>query len=129
LILLVDDDAAVLSVTQQTLVEFGYRVVTADDGAQAIGIFSRQHEEIALVLTDLAMPVIDGFALIAALNRIGRDVRVIATTGNPSAAAMSKVAKSGVAHILIKPYTAEQLLRTIATVLAESDGGQKGRRQ
>jgi PAS domain S-box-containing protein len=129
LILLVDDDAAVLSVTEQTLVEFGYRVVTAEDGAQAIGVFSRQHEDIALVLTDMAMPVIDGFALIAALNRIGRDVRVIATTGNPSAGAMTKIAKSGIAHILIKPYTADHLLRTIATVLAEPDATQAGRRQ
>jgi len=129
LILLVDDDASVLSITQQTLVEFGYQVVTAEDGAQAIGIFSRQHEEIALVLTDMAMPVIDGFALIAALNRIGRDVRVIATTGNPSALVMTKIAKSGVTQILIKPYTADHLLRTIATVLAEPDPTQTGRPQ
>jgi PAS domain S-box-containing protein len=128
LILLVDDDASVLSITQQTLVEFGYRVVTAEDGAQAIGIFSRQHEDIELVLTDMAMPVIDGYALIAALNRIGRDVRVIATTGNPSAAAMTKIAKSGVDHILVKPYTADHLLRTIATVLAEPQAGLTGRR-
>jgi PAS domain S-box-containing protein len=128
LILLVDDDVAVLSITQQTLEEFGYRVLTAEDGAQAIGIFSRQHEEVALVLTDMAMPVIDGFALIAALNRIGRDVRVIAATGNPSAAAMTKIARSGIAHILIKPYTADHLLRTIADVLAEPEAPQIGRR-
>ena len=74
----------------------------------------------------MAMPVIDGFALIAALNRIGHDVRVIATTGNPSASAMTKIAKSGVAHILIKPYTADHLLRTIATVLAEPERNANG---
>jgi PAS domain S-box-containing protein len=129
LILLVDDDASVLSITQQTLVEFGYEVLAAEDGAQAIGIYSRQHDEIDLVLTDMAMPVIDGYALIAALNRIGRNVRVIATTGNPSAAAMTKIAKSGVAHILVKPYTADHLLRTIATVLAEPEASETGRRQ
>jgi len=129
LILIVDDDASVLSITQQTLEEFGYRVVTAEGGAQAIGIFSRQHDDIALVLTDMAMPLIDGFALIAALNRIGSDVRVIATTGNPSAAAMTKIARSGVAQILIKPYTADHLLRRIADVLAEPEAGQTGRRR
>jgi PAS domain S-box-containing protein len=129
LILLVDDDASVLSITQQTLVEFGYQVLTAEDGAQAIGIFSRRHEDIALVLTDMAMPVIDGHALIAALNRIGRDVRVIAATGNPSAAAMTKIARSGVTHILVKPYTADHLLRTIATALGEPPASQRGRRE
>ncbi|MBV8544041.1 MAG: PAS domain S-box protein, partial [Acidobacteria bacterium] len=55
-ILLADDDAAILSITQQTLEEFGYKVITAEDGAHAIGAFSRQHEEIALVITDMAMP-------------------------------------------------------------------------
>jgi PAS domain S-box-containing protein len=129
LILVVDDDAAVVSITKQTLEEFGYTVATAEDGAQAIGVFSRQHEEIALVLTDMAMPVIDGHALIAALNRIGRDVRVIATTGNPAAASMTKIAQSGVTHILIKPYTADHLLRTIAAALAEPHPPQSRRQQ
>jgi PAS domain S-box-containing protein len=129
LILLVDDDASVLSITRQTLEAFGYEVLAAEDGAQAIGTFSRKHDDIDLVLTDMAMPVIDGYALIAALNRIGRDVRVIASTGNPSAAVMTKIAKSGVAHILVKPYTADHLLRTIAAVLAEPDAQKNGRRQ
>jgi PAS domain S-box-containing protein len=128
LILIVDDDASVLSITQQTLETFGYRALAAEDGAQAIGLFSRQHEEIALVLTDMAMPVIDGYALIAALNRIGRDVRVIATTGNSSAAAMAKITRSGVADVLTKPYTADHLLRTIAAALAEPPASQTGRR-
>jgi PAS domain S-box-containing protein len=129
LILVVDDDVSVVSITKQTLEEFGYRVVTAEDGAQAIGIFSRQHEEIALVLTDMAMPIIDGHALIAALNRIGRDVRVIATTGNPAAASMTKIARSGVSQILVKPYTADHLLRTVAATLAEPEARKNGSRQ
>jgi len=128
LILVVDDDASVLSITKQTLEAFGYEVLAAEDGAQAIGLFSRRHEDVALVLTDMAMPVIDGYALIAALNRIGRDVRVIATTGNPAAAAMTKIARSGITHILIKPYTADHLLRTIAAALAEPQARQNGQR-
>ena len=117
LILVVDDDVTVVSITKQTLEVFGYEVLTAEDGAQAIGIFSRRQADIALVLTDMAMPVIDGAALIAALNRMAPDVRIIATTGNPSAASMSKIARTGVTSILTKPYTAEQLLRTLAEAL------------
>ncbi len=117
LILIVDDDASVVSITKQTLEVFGYEVLTAEDGAQAIGVFSRRHADIALVVTDMAMPVIDGAALIAALNRMVPGVRIIATTGNPSAASMSKIARTGVTHILTKPYTAEQLLVTLAEAL------------
>jgi CheY-like chemotaxis protein len=47
------------------------------------------------------------------------NVRIIATTGNPSAASMSKITRTGVTHVLTKPYTAERLLRTIAEVLGE----------
>jgi two-component system, cell cycle sensor histidine kinase and response regulator CckA len=122
LILVVDDDASVLSITQQTLEMFGYEVLTAEDGPQAIGIFSHRSADIALVLTDMAMPIIDGPALIAALNRMVPNVPIIATTGNPSAASMSKITRTGVTHILTKPYTAEHLLRTIAEVLGEEGG-------
>jgi two-component system cell cycle sensor histidine kinase/response regulator CckA len=117
LILVVDDDASVASVTRQTLEVFGYEVLTAEDGAQAIGIFSHRQADIALVLTDMAMPVIDGSALIAALNRMAPEVRIIATTGNPSSASMAKIARTGVTRVLTKPYTAEQLLAMIAEAL------------
>jgi PAS domain S-box-containing protein len=119
LILVVDDDASVVSITKQTLEVFGYEVLTAEDGAQAIGVFSRRYADIALVLTDMAMPVIDGAALIAALNRMRPGVPIIVTTGNPSAASMSKIARTGVTNILTKPYSAEQLLRTLSEVLTK----------
>ncbi|MEA2338358.1 MAG: hypothetical protein QOE82_2365, partial [Thermoanaerobaculia bacterium] len=117
LILLVDDEASVLGMTKQTLEVFGYEVLTADDGAQAIGTFSHHQGEIDLVITDMAMPIIDGPALIAALNRMAPHVRIIATTGNISGTYMTRIAKTGVTHILTKPYSADHLLRTIADVL------------
>jgi len=120
LILVVDDDASVASITRQTLEVFGYEVLTAEEGAQAIDIFSHRAADIALVLTDMAMPVIDGAALITALNRMAPGVRIIATTGNESAPSISKINRTDVTHILSKPYTAEQLLRAIAEALGKT---------
>ena len=77
----------------------------------------------------MAMPVIDGYALVAALNRIGRDPLIIATTGDTSAAVMTRIAKSGVTDILTKPYTADHLLRTIAAALAAPRASESGRRR
>jgi PAS domain S-box-containing protein len=122
LILVVDDDASISSITRQTLEVFGYEVLTAEDGAQAIGVFSRHQTEVALVVTDMAMPIIDGAALIAALSRMTPDVRIIATTGNASAVSMSRIARTGVTHILTKPYPAEQLLRAVAEALGKVKG-------
>ena len=51
-ILVIDDEPAVRQITQQTLEAFGYRVVVAADGADAIAIYARRGDEIAVVLTE-----------------------------------------------------------------------------
>lgn len=116
-VMVVDDDSTVLSMTTQTLTAFGYTVVGAEDGAQAIGVYSRR-SDIALVVTDMSMPIIDGQALIAALTRMDPKLPIIVATGNTAASYLAKVAKSGVAAVLTKPYTADRLLRVAADVLA-----------
>jgi PAS domain S-box-containing protein len=120
LILLVDDDASILNITQQTLETFGYRVLTAEDGARAIGIYSQRQSEIALVVTDVGMPILDGVALVAALMRMNPAVRIIAASG--TAASIAKIAQFGVTTVLEKPFTADRLLRTVAEVIAQPTG-------
>jgi PAS domain S-box-containing protein len=117
LILVVDDERAILDIIGQTLTAFGYEVFTAEDGAQAIDLFVRHRSRIALVLTDMAMPIIDGATLIGALRRIDPDVRIIAISGGPAEAA--KVERSGISHFLAKPLTAETLLRSVSAVLRD----------
>ena len=119
LVLLIDDEAAVRKITQQTLETFGYQVVAAAGGTEAVTIFARQRGEIAVVLTDMMMPDIDGAATIQILRKMDPAVRIVATSGMASAGRMEKVAELGVKHFLRKPYTAEVLLKTLRTVLAE----------
>ena len=117
LVLVVDDERSILDVTRQTLEAFGYRVLTAEDGAQAIGIYAQQSDEVAVVITDMMMPTMDGAMLMAALQRIKPAVKVIAVSGlstnQPVAAATGCAAGS----FLIKPYTAEELLVLLKKVL------------
>jgi two-component system cell cycle sensor histidine kinase/response regulator CckA len=118
-VMVVDDDSVVLSMTTQTLSAFGYTVIGAQDGAQAIGLYSRRAGDIHLVLTDMSMPIMDGQALIAALARIDPEVPIVAATGNTAATHLAKIAKSGVAAVLSKPYTADDLLNTVANALTK----------
>ena len=67
LVLVVDDEESIRSITQQTLEAFGYRVLTASDGAEAVAVFAQHTGETALVLIDMAMPVLDGPTAIHAL--------------------------------------------------------------
>jgi CheY-like chemotaxis protein len=119
LILVVDDEAAIRQITKTTLETFGYSVLLADDGAQAIGMFAQRRDDISLVLTDMMMPIMDGPTLISALRRIAPDVRVIAASGLHSGGDVARAALASAAHFLAKPYTAEAMLVLIRTVLAE----------
>jgi two-component system, cell cycle sensor histidine kinase and response regulator CckA len=122
LIMLVDDEAPILSVTTHTLEAFGYRTLTAEDGAQAIGVYAMHRDRIAVVITDMMMPVMDGPALIAALYRINPRVRIIAASGLSVSENMARAAQAGVRHFLAKPYSADAMLRLIREVLAEGAG-------
>ncbi len=119
LILVVDDEPAIRTVTQQTLEAFGYRVLTAGDGAEAVAVYARQSSDIALVLTDMVMPVMDGPTTIAALTRINPHVRVIAASGFNAGGRVAKAVNVGVKHFLPKPYNADTLLKLIRSVLDE----------
>lgn len=120
MILVVDDEAAVRAITKQTLVAYGYRVIAAMDGAEAIARYARQGEEIALVVTDMAMPIMDGPATIQVLRRMNPNVRIVATTGLSRHATLARVHDEGISGILSKPYTALQLLAAVSSALHPS---------
>jgi PAS domain S-box-containing protein len=118
-ILIVDDETAILDITRQTLESFGYKVITAEDGAEAIALYAMHRSEIAVVLTDMMMPVMDGAALIAALRRINPGVQIIITSGNNANVNAAKAANANVHHFLAKPYTAEVMLSTLSNILGK----------
>ena len=119
-ILVVDDEASILTVTSQTLQAFGYRVLTATDGADAVATYAQHRDEIALVLTDMTMPVMDGAATIYALLRINPTIKVVAVSGLVANGGVAKLSGAGIKHFLIKPYTANALLETLRAALKES---------
>ncbi len=117
LILVVDDETSVRQITQRTLQSFGYKAITAEDGAAAISAYARNIEEVAAVITDMMMPIMDGPNTIAVLQRMNPAVRIIAASGLSSSGQAAQVAGMGVKHFLSKPYSAETLLRTLHQVL------------
>ena len=112
-ILVVDDEASIVTITSQTLKAFGYRVLTAIDGADAVAVYAEHKNEIAVVLTDMMMPVMDGQATIHALTRINPEVKIIGTSGLNVDIGLSKNARTQVRNFLMKPYTATALLKAL----------------
>ena len=119
LVLVVDDEPSVRLVVEKTLRRFGYRVLSAANGAEAVFLYSREGANIAVVLTDMAMPIMDGAATIAALQAMNPAVRIICSSGHAANADIEKAMQSGVKHFIPKPYSAKAILTLMAKVIAE----------
>jgi PAS domain S-box-containing protein len=118
LILVVDDEAAIRDVTRRILEGNGYRVLLAGDGAEGVAAYRRRRGEIAVVLTDMMMPLMDGGAVIAELRKIDPSVPIIAVSGVvEGVAARDTLAAAGNTRHLPKPYTTTELLRAVHGVL------------
>jgi two-component system, cell cycle sensor histidine kinase and response regulator CckA len=118
LILIVDDEENIRGIAEATLTSFGYRTLTAVDGTDALAVFAQNRDEIALVLTDMAMPYMDGHALLRALKKMDPGIKTIAMSGLIREETTAELKNLKVNAFLSKPYSAETLLTTIAEVLA-----------
>lgn len=117
LILVVDDEEPIRTVTQKTLERFNYRVLLASNGAEAVAAYAKHNSQIAVVLTDMAMPIMDGPAAIIALRTLNPDVKIIGCSGHASVDGIAKALGSGLLEFIPKPYTAETLLKALRLVL------------
>ena len=117
IILIIDDEAAIRSITGQTLEAFGYRVMSAGDGAEGVAKYAQHAGKIAAVLTDMMMPVMDGTSTIRVLMRLNPEVKIIAASGSSASGMETEAAGAGVKYFLPKPYTAESLLQTLHKLL------------
>jgi DNA-binding NtrC family response regulator len=117
-ILVVDDQDYVVEIAQAFLERAGHRVLTASGGLAAIACFRERGAEIDAVLLDLTMPDASGEEVLAELQRLRPDVRVIIATGY-SAEAAQRLASHGVAGFVRKPYEPEEIVEQIARALAE----------
>jgi CheY-like chemotaxis protein len=117
LILVVDDEAAIREVTKTSLETYNYRVLTASDGIEAVTLYAEHREEISVVLTDMMMPHMDGPTTILTLQKINPQIKVIAVSGLTSSNQLPGGLSTGVKTFLSKPYTTQELLKTLDRVL------------
>jgi PAS domain S-box-containing protein len=117
LILLIDDEMAILDVTAATLQSFGYRVLTASDGSEGIALYA-QNRDVAVVVTDMLMPVLDGPTTIRALRQLNPNLRVVGMSGYTRQRMVGPMPDL----VLQKPFRAADLLNAIQSVLSRPPG-------
>ena len=118
-VLFVDDEAGIRIIARGTLERFGYRVLLATNGEEAVSLYRLHRDEIAVVITDMAMPVMDGPSAIVALRAINPQVKIIGSSGLQLDEATLQ--EANLDHFLPKPYTAAALLKVLTQVLSQAE--------
>jgi CheY-like chemotaxis protein len=112
-ILVVDDEALMLTMAEAILSDFGYRVLTANNGKQALQILEQPDTAVDLVITDLVMPGLGGRELMERIRQLGFEMPVLAMSGY-----VLPEDKQAQAGYLQKPFTTTDLLRKVKAAIA-----------
>lgn len=116
-ILLAEDQEVMRTLARRSLEKWGYHVLVAAHGAEALAVARTHQGPIHLLLTDLAMPQMDGVELAVELARLRPETRVIVMSAHVDQARVDKVQSVPGATFLAKPFALEALARTIRGVL------------
>jgi CheY-like chemotaxis protein len=109
LILVVEDNPINQKVTCKLLSKLNYRSVVAENGEQALALLKTHRQEVALILMDCRMPVMDGLEATQAIRDAGDDIAIIALTANDSAEDRVNCQQVGMNEFLTKPVQRDKL--------------------
>jgi CheY-like chemotaxis protein len=118
-ILVVEDNPVLRSALRETLELLNYHILEADHGQKALALLESE-EDIALVLSDLVMPVMGGQAMFREMQRRELTVPIIMLSGHPMESEIARLKLEGLAGWLLKPPTTDHLAHLVASVLKQS---------
>ena len=124
LVLFADDESTTQEVVKATLEAHGYEVLLASDGAEAVALYAANASKIAVVITDMMMPLMDGAAVIHALRKLNPEVKILAATGTPEKVKLATLESEESFPFLKKPYSQRTLLSAIhASIQSDGEAG------
>jgi two-component system, cell cycle sensor histidine kinase and response regulator CckA len=118
-VLLVDDEEMIRDIGRAVLDRAGYRVLTADDGVEAVDVFTRERERVSLVILDVTMPRMSGRDAFRHLVELNPNARVLFSTGY-SGGDLEEL--DGSVGLLGKPYRPHELVAAVKAALAAPPG-------
>lgn len=119
-ILFVDDEEVLRSLAQRALERFGYRVLLAADGIEAVRVFKEHAQEIDLVVLDLSMPRKGGEDAFQEMRAVREDMKILLCCGYNEAIAQTKIAGKNIVAFLPKPFGIDTLVQTVQSALQKA---------
>lgn len=117
-VLVADDEPSVRLVASRLLESFGFRVVLAANGLEALEAFRKSPDDFAAVLLDLTMPQMDGMEAFTAMRSIRADLPVVLMSGYTEQDAVSRFAGQGLAGFVQKPFSPAELREAFSALTA-----------
>jgi two-component system cell cycle sensor histidine kinase/response regulator CckA len=117
-ILVAEDEELLRDLLKEFLEEEGYNVLTARDGFEAVEIYKRSKDTIALVLSDMGLPGIGGWEVFRQIRQITPDVKVILSSGFLDSSVREEMIRAGAKDFIQKPYVADLIIAKIRDILA-----------
>lgn len=115
-ILLVEDDVHILSIAKFMLEHLGFKVFEAVNGIDALELYRKYDSTITMVITDIGMPVMDGYQLFQKLKILNPNVPIIIASGFGSTIVTAQISQEDVAGFINKPYDFEKLKNILKNV-------------
>jgi len=119
-VLIIDDEENIRDLHSTALKEFGYKVITAQNGEEALIIFKENHQSIDLTILDLGMPGMGGFKCMLEMKKIVPDSKIIIASGYSEVFQTEDLMKSGASGFIQKPFKLKSVLEKIREVLDEN---------
>jgi signal transduction histidine kinase len=119
-ILLVEDEEQILRVAKDLLEELRFKVIEASNGREALELYLKNATEIDLVLTDIGMPVMDGYELFRELKKINPKLPIVISSGFGDTVVSTRIAPEEIAGLISKPYKFEKLREVLRGVVEDA---------
>jgi two-component system, cell cycle sensor histidine kinase and response regulator CckA len=119
-LLLVDDETFVRELGERILTSGGYTVLTAENGVDALKIYEREQDRVALVILDLIMPTMGGTDCLKKILRINPHVKVLIASGYSGDSSRKECFELGAEGFVAKPFRVKELLMRVRKIMDES---------
>lgn len=116
-VLVVEDESMVSDLARKILERYGYTVLAAANGREALDLYEEKRNNISLVILDLNLPEIGGFQCLEKLRELDPKVKILVTTGHSIDEIEKRAIEAGARGVLLKPFSMKQILTAVRDVL------------